>query len=168
MLVYGLTLANGSKVTNMAVSGGAALPVTAVPGQLFFLTTDNYLYLYDGSGWVNLAEASGGGGSDNHVKVPFSYNSTSPLNIVLMGSSKFIYDARLIIETPFDTPATLEVGDSENPGRLLAATENDPQQATAFESSPNYKYPSNTQIQLTITPNGATQGSGFVILTVEL
>jgi hypothetical protein len=50
----------------------------------------------------------------------------------------------------------------------VAANENDPTQAVAYECYPNTVYEVDTQITLSITPgSGATQGSGVLVVYVQ-
>lgn len=167
MLVYGLQLANGASIENMAVAGGASLPVTPIAGQLFFLTTDSSMYLYDGAAWVVLG--TGGSSTNNFVTIPFSYNSSTPVNILMMAANMLIYDCSIIIETAFNDPtSTLSVGDSGNPSRLMSSVDNSSTIENTYKTTPSHKYGSNTQVTLTITPGTSTQGSGYVVLTIQV
>jgi hypothetical protein len=58
MLSDTLTFLDGGKVSNFAVESGSSFP-TAQIGELFFLTTTNTLYFYNGTTWKEVSSAGG-------------------------------------------------------------------------------------------------------------
>ena len=51
MLYDKITLMEGSDISNLTVDSGASFPATPDMGELFFKTTDQLLYVYNGSIW---------------------------------------------------------------------------------------------------------------------
>ena len=68
MLYDKITLMEGSDISNLTVESGTSFPQNADAGELFFKTTDQSLYIYNGSSWVE-AGSSGGAGSVTSVAV---------------------------------------------------------------------------------------------------
>ena len=65
MLIDGLILAEGSSATNLSVSTGAAFPVLAIEGELFYRNdgANEGLYSYDGAAWKKTSADAVVGGS---------------------------------------------------------------------------------------------------------
>lgn len=53
-----------NELQNAVIQQLASAPGTPVQGQIYYNTTDDNLYIYDGSGWVDLTVQSGGSGVD--------------------------------------------------------------------------------------------------------
>ncbi len=103
------------------------------------------------------------------VEFQFSYGDATPAVVTTALSGKLVYKIEIYLEVAFDgVGAALKVGDAGQADRLVAANENDPTQAVAYECYPNTVYEVDTQITLSITPgSGATQGSGVLVVYVQ-
>lgn len=49
---YGLTLAEGSVITNITLPQGTTFPLNPNTGEMVFRTDLDELYIYDNGGWV--------------------------------------------------------------------------------------------------------------------
>jgi phage-related tail fiber protein len=58
MLMYGVTVAEGSEISNLTVATGTAFPANPSIGELFFRTDLNALHIYNNSAWVKTVDAS--------------------------------------------------------------------------------------------------------------
>ena len=95
------------------------------------------------------------------------YDSTSPLTIGTVAAGARIVRVHLKIEIPFNgTAPTLEIGDTGVADRLMAAGDNDPKTADTYITYPLHEYSAQTDVTLTITPDGSTAGAGLVFLEV--
>lgn len=66
MRIDSIQLSEGSKISNLVVDSGADFSANPNEGELFYKTTDDLLYVYDGSQWKSLAgvvSVSGSGGT---------------------------------------------------------------------------------------------------------
>lgn len=60
----------------------ANAPLSAVSGDLYYNTTDNKVYAYNGSSWVDLGATSGGGGGGGGGSAVFFQSTTPTANAV--------------------------------------------------------------------------------------
>jgi hypothetical protein len=58
MFFDSIQIAEGGAISNMVVASGTSFPAQANPGELFFHTSDNKMYLYNGASWVSMADTS--------------------------------------------------------------------------------------------------------------
>lgn len=103
------------------------------------------------------------------LEIPFAWGDATPKLLLLGTAGKLVYNVQLHIDVAFNgVNATLEVGDLIDPDRLMRADQNAPSEAGSYSVSPNYRYVSDTNIYLTITPGvGASTGSGLLTLFIE-
>jgi hypothetical protein len=57
MLYDGISLVEGSSISNASVETGTSFPLIANAGELFFRATDSTLYVYSGTAWVSAGAA---------------------------------------------------------------------------------------------------------------
>lgn len=102
----------------------------------------------------------------NAIEINFSFGDASPSFIAIILATKLIYKAAVIITTPFNgVGAMLSLGDAVDNQSLIATSQNLPNSLATYETSPNISYPSNTTINLYITPGaGATSGAGTILI----
>lgn len=55
---YGLSIAEGSEITNLTVPVGTTFPTNDNVGELFFRTDVNVLYVRDNTTWVDASSGS--------------------------------------------------------------------------------------------------------------
>ena len=103
------------------------------------------------------------------VEIAFAFGDATPKTLLTTGVGKTVYGVGLHIYTAFNgSGAALQVGDSGDPARLMAASQNSPGEVGSYTTSPNHVYGSATVLLLTITPGGgASQGAGIVTLQVQ-
>lgn len=61
MKIDGISLSEGSSITNMVVASGASFPASPNPGELFYKNTNDGsegLYVYDDAQWVNTSAST--------------------------------------------------------------------------------------------------------------
>lgn len=102
------------------------------------------------------------------VKVPFTYSTSSPLNLVQVSSGSTITEVSIIITTPFNgTNPSLSVGDTSNANRLFSTTDGLANEIGTYTVSPAYNYASTAQLILTINSGASTAGEGLLIISYE-
>lgn len=100
-------------------------------------------------------------------ELPFDFSIVSPLSLVTVPALATIINTRLHIETPFDVPATIEIGDATDPARLMPSAQNNPLELGVYETTPDYEYGALAGLTLTISAPGATQGAGRILIQYE-
>ena len=63
MKSYGLTLAEGSEITNITIPSGTSFPTNENIGEFFFKSDENELYIHDGTDWVIVQTSIVAGGT---------------------------------------------------------------------------------------------------------
>jgi hypothetical protein len=103
---------------------------------------------------------------ESESSFPFSFGDASPLTILVAKANQLVRTVTISILTPFNGGnPLLSVGDAVNAERLFPSTSVDPTDAnTEWEYNPSYRYGASTPILLSITPDGSTQGSGFIYI----
>lgn len=112
-------------------------------------------------------DSDGGTPSDAEVFITtaaFAYSTVSPVSVREVTANEYVVEARLVIRTTFDVPATLTLGEDGATDRLMQGGNVDPQEAGAYGVWPDYRYPGNDTIKLYISAPGASQGAGEVVL----
>ncbi|MGH8562715.1 MAG: hypothetical protein ACREXW_00990 [Gammaproteobacteria bacterium] len=103
------------------------------------------------------------------IEIPFAFGDATPKTLLTVPAEKTVYGTGIHIFTAFDgTGPALQIGDADDPGRLMPAGSNAPGEVGSYLASPNHRYATATVLFLTITPGGgASQGAGIVILQVQ-
>jgi hypothetical protein len=103
---------------------------------------------------------------ESESSFPFSFGDASPLTILIAKANQLVRTVTITILVPFNgVNPLLSVGDAVNAERLFPSTSVDPTDAnTEWEYNPSYRYGASTPILLSITPEGSTQGSGFIYI----
>ena len=142
-----------AETTNGATTG-ATTPATGTPGQLFYNTTDNTLYIYDGTSWTTM---SAGGSIPSSPTPPAGpsvgdvYFDTSDSNMYYYNGSAWIAiasGATTLVGDVTGTPAANTV--SKIQGTSVSATVPTVGQVMVFDGS-NWK-PATSQITPGVTP----------------
>lgn len=109
------------------------------------------------------------GTGSGRLEFRFDWGDATPKTLLTVPADKLVERVAIHVVEPFDgAGAALTIGDSDDPDRLLRATDNDPTTAGTYEVRPNLEYGSPTAVNLYITPgSGASAGSGLVILDME-
>jgi hypothetical protein len=105
--------------------------------------------------------------AERSVRVPFAFNTTSPLLIGTQSSNEMIVSTLVVVTVAFNGGApTLQVGTAAAPGLVFTAGEVKPHNASQYETDEIVDAPlSSTAIRLTIAPSGSTVGAGYVLQT---
>jgi hypothetical protein len=103
---------------------------------------------------------------ESESSFPFSFGDASPLTILVAKANQLVRTVTILILTPFNGGnPLLSIGDAVNAERLFPSTSVDPTDGnTEWEYNPSYRYGASTPILLSITPDGSTQGSGFIYI----
>ena len=110
-----------------------------------------------------------GPGGSPRIEIAFSFGDATPAVLFLAEANKLIQRVTIFIETAFDgTGPVLTIVDEDESERLMAAFENEPREAAAYQVTPNLTYDTDTQVLLFITPGlGASQGAGLVVVEMQ-
>jgi hypothetical protein len=99
------------------------------------------------------------------IKIAFSFGDASPTTILTAQAGQRIKTVAIALGIAFNgTAPQLSIGDAASPGRLFPSAAIDPKDAAEWEYNPNHLFTVATPILLTITPDGSTQGSGFIYI----
>ncbi len=98
----------------------------------------------------------------------YHFDDATPAVLFEMPVNRRVIRAIINIETEFDdVAATLSLGSLLLPESIMAATDVATTMIGAFEDMPNTQYGIPTEVYLFINPGTATQGSGFVSITLS-
>jgi hypothetical protein len=99
----------------------------------------------------------------------FSWGDATPATVLTSPAGKTVLTVQIAIVTPFDGDApTVQVGDADDPGRLLSSAQIDPKERAIYEVSPAWKYDASTQIWLSLSPDGSGAGAGVLTITTDI
>lgn len=117
---------------------------------------------------IIVVQAGEGGGGSASILRPFTYGIPSPMLLHTVQAPTLLTSVELDIRTAFNGAAPqLSIGQPGQPGRFMAASENDPAFVAQYEVFPAIELGPGEGIYLFITPGaGATQGAGVVKLSL--
>lgn len=115
----------------------------------------------------DLSEAIAAANGVSLFELPFAFDSAYPLILLSVPALATILTVNLLIETAFDVPATITVGDSDVGDRLMSSDQNNPLEIGAYDVEPNFEYSDITTLVLLIDAPGAATGSGRIIITYD-
>ncbi len=121
----------------------------------------------DGSGVLSWTASGGGGGATNPKKVDtttLAFGASSPVALFSTIANERIYEARVIIDTPFNGTPSLSLGISGTVSKYMASTEVDLTAAagTSFEVHPNLVAQGIEALIATYSAGGASAGSARI------
>lgn len=122
---------------------------------------------------LELALASSGGGSSSGeivIAVPFQFDTPSPFLLTPeLPANVLINRTAILISEAFDDgAATLDLGIPAAAALFLTnATDITPTIAGTYDSDELVNLVAATNVQLTISPGGSTQGGGFVLVKAK-
>ena len=122
------------------------------------------------SSWLDawdVNEALATAGAVSLYELPFTFDGTYPLILLTVPALATVVNVRLHIETAFDVPTTIAVGDEIDPARLMSADSNNPGEIGTFEVATDYEYSAQTALILSIDCPGATQGAGRIVIQYD-
>lgn len=128
------------------------------------------------SGWAddqnyNLTQILGlVGASQGTVKMPFSYTSSSPLNVTTLNTGDVVVAVYLKILTAFDGVAPqAELGTTSTSDLFLTSGDTDLEMGSStFISNPMEEIGVSTQMRLSLSGlGGATQGAGLMVALIH-
>jgi hypothetical protein len=103
------------------------------------------------------------------VQYNFAWGDASPQVVIPLSSGKTIFRVDCVISTAFDgTGSTVTLGDTLDNSRLVGVDQIDLTTPGIYQTNPNVKYGTPTDINIYITPAvGNTTGSGFFLIYAE-
>lgn len=101
----------------------------------------------------------------NLYELPFTF-ADGTLILLTVPALATITSVRLHIETAFDVPTTITVGDDGDNARLMSSDGNNPLEVGVYQTFPDYEYSGATTLKLFIAPGAAT-GAGRIILEYD-
>lgn len=125
-----------------------------------------YIYTLDNT-WVKLADQDSAQTDAQSVEVIITPSSPSSELIHTISNGRRVSFVTVTVTQPFNTPATISVGDSAQHDRLMTSDQNDLMSISDYSTTPAYTYASgsDTDINFYFNANGATQGSAVVAIT---
>lgn len=83
MIYYGIELADGTVVKNLTIESGSILPLdNLIKGRLFFHSTQNTIYVCDGSDWSAIGGSAGGVVTFNGRSGAVTLNSSDLMGLI--------------------------------------------------------------------------------------
>jgi hypothetical protein len=118
-----------------------------------------------GYGWFTFG-SGGGGGNTNTFAVEFDFTSSSPLVVGLVTAGDYVIRSLVKVGTPWNgTHPTVTFGTTGAPTSLLITTDVNLARSAQYESGEILKFTAGDNLILTITPDGATAGTGTLLFT---
>lgn len=151
---------NKNELQNARIQNLAAAPGTPVTGQVYYNTTDNKTYYYNGTSWVDM---TGGAGSPNNGTLALTVSAAATGNAVILGTGTG-FSANTASNVTYD----IDVGPA-----LTALATTMTGAGTGFlrkNGADTYSLDTATYItgNQTITLSGEATGSGSTGITVTL
>jgi hypothetical protein len=120
----------------------------------------------DGGGWTPIPSSVTSGA--NTFKVDFNFNTASPVTIASLAIGDVVMIGNCTVSTAFDDgSATLQLGVAGTLGAVLDTGDVSPGNVANYQSLTPYIATANTNLILTITPAGATQGAGTITCLIH-
>lgn len=125
------------------------------------------MFLFDGSDWFIVSTQESARVDSRTLSVIIDVNSLTTTIIGEVNSNVRVNPVSIEIITPFDGTPTISVGDVDDISRLMADTNVDLATLGTYVSTPSFQYPgpSDTDIFVTFSANGATVGQARVTIT---
>lgn len=102
------------------------------------------------------------------LEVAFNYGDATPKTVGTVPAGSVITDVSLVILTGLnDTMSTISVGTNSNVSQLMATTDNTTSVAGTYTTEPAYKYITQTQIVMAISPGTSSVGNGILIINYQ-
>ena len=107
-----------------------------------------------------------GGGNVNTVVRDFAFDTASPLVLATLSAGQSIDRALVFVSSAWDGAPSVQVGTVTSPDLLLAAADVNLRVVSQYDSQALQQISSPDLLILSITPSGATQGTGTVLVTI--
>ncbi len=101
----------------------------------------------------------------NLYELPFLF-SDGTLILLTVPALATITSVRLHIETVFDVPTAITVGDDGDAARLMSSADNNPLELGVYDREPDYEYSVATTLKLFIA-SGAATGEGRILIEYD-
>jgi len=117
---------------------------------------------------ANLDAGNVSGNVASQITSSFNSGDASPWVIATLPAGSIVTGCSMILDEAFDDPsATISVGTAGDHNQLLATADINPMLAGTYSSDIGYKYNTDTEIMLYITPGISTTGSGVIVLDYQ-
>ncbi|ASV44246.1 hypothetical protein PBI_SCTP2_231 [Salicola phage SCTP-2] len=120
-------------------------------------------YLYTSSGWRLLSTEDSARADVGTVTYMIDTATTNSVVYTIPANTR-LEEAVVEVQTAFDTTPVINVGDSTVNDRIVADNLVDLEEIQDYKVEVNYRYGSQTDIQIEFNPNSATQGLAYLIL----
>lgn len=126
----------------------------------------HYIYTLSNT-WVKLVDEDASKSDAQSVEVSINTISAASGLIHTVSDGSRVSFVTIHVVEPFDAPATLTVGDDDQPDRLMTEDQNDLTTVSDYSTTPAFSYSTggDTQIKYYLNTAGATQGQAIVAIT---
>lgn len=160
MLSDTLTFLSGGKVSNFSVESGSSFPPAQI-GELFFLTTTNTLYFYNGSAWKEVT---------GDAKSVSKYNITGVMSINT-GTMRWYPDRNITLSKVYFSMGTSPTSNvvidvKKNGSSIFSGSYPTCSSGNYLSSSVSISTPMSPTDYLTVDVTAGTTGSDAVIFIV--
>ena len=120
----------------------------------------------NGGSWTDIPSSVSSGA--NTFKQSFTFASGSPVTIAALNTGDVVMITNIQLTTAFDQAgATLQIGVSGDTGAVISTADNTPTVVANYQSLTPYTALANTDLILTITPSGSSQGAGTITCLIH-
>jgi hypothetical protein len=134
-----------------------------------YLADHLYLWNEDASSWVDIGPGAAASEVVKSSPLQFDYTDSGANLIKNVPSGSRIIEVMVNVTQVFDgTTPTAEVGDVSDSDRFMITDEIDLETVGLYTAKNLYLYGASTDVNLTLTVSGASQGQATVLLTYAL
>lgn len=176
------TAGGGYNLTSLYYDDGAAWEeIVPTDGMVIKITQDltggtntytgEHLYMWDATGgtWVDLGISPGDAEGVKAKTVTLDYTDAGVNLIKQLPAGSRALQTKINVTQAFNgTNPTAIIGDVTDPDRHAAADENDLEEVGLYSTEVDYYYGGATNVNVTISATGATQGQASVKIMYEL
>lgn len=102
------------------------------------------------------------------IRIDVQFGDVNVIPLYKIPAGLYVLNARIIIETAFNgTNPTISIGDTSDNARLMSTTQNYLGSTRTYQSTPSFKYNSETQINVYFTSGSSSVGVATVFMTVQ-
>ena len=106
-------------------------------------------------------------GQGGSIKIEVDFQSTSPLILFSIEAGDIIERVEITVETSWNSPSpTIEIGVPADPDQIFEINESNLKKLGTYSADHNHRFTGAATLRAILDHDGATQGSGFIIIYI--